>query len=501
LFNRELVSALEFTISGSQDTVKNENIFAVVPVPKRADALDALRGLAVLAMVLSGTMARKILPAWMYHAQEPPPIHAFNPKLAGLTWVDLVFPFFLFAMGAAIPLALSRRIARGWDLKKVIGSILQRGFLLGSFAIFLQHIRPTVIDPNEPGPHKWWLGICGFFILFFMFVRWPTKKFLWLRITITIAAWSAGIGFISRIKYPNGIGFDLNRSDIILIVLANMAVFGSMIWLFTRSNIWLRVGFLGFVLAMRLASGTDGWIKLIWFYSPEPALFQFDYWKYLFIVIPGTIVGDLLCRWIEYSSPEEASYAKWKNPRYFGIMILMFAVNLVLLIGLQARWVWQTTLVMLVLGLCGLVLLSNPGNVTENLLNRLYKWGFYWLALGLLFEPYEGGIKKDSATMSYFFVTTGMAIFLLIGLTVIMDVFQKKRFLQLFVDNGLNPMIGYAGFANIVWPIVVLTGWEPAIIEMTATDPFMGFLRGFGYTAIVALIVVVFTRLKLFLRT
>jgi hypothetical protein len=82
-----------------------------------------------------------------------------------------------------------------------------------------------------------------------------------------------------------------------------------------------------------------------------------------------------------------------------------------------------------------------------------------------------------------------------------MDVFQKKRFLQLFVDNGLNPMIGYAGFANIVWPIVVLTGWEPAIIEMTATDPFMGFLRGFGYTAIVALIVVVFTRLKLFLRT
>ena len=495
------MSALESTISNLQNQSTKENAVAVVPIPRRADALDALRGIAVLAMVLSGTIARKTLPAWMYHAQEAPPIHVFNPKLAGLTWVDLVFPFFLFAMGAAIPLALSRRIAKGWDFKKILPSILQRGFLLASFAIFLQHIRPTVIDPNEPGSHKWWLGLCGFLILFLMFVRWPTKKFFWLRITITIAAWSAGIGFVSRIKYPNGIGFDFNRSDIILVVLANMAVVGSILWLFTRSNIWLRVGFLGFVFAMRLASSTDSWIKLVWFYSPAPWIFQFDYFKYLFIIIPGTIVGDLLYRWIEYRSPEEEIDANWKSPRYFSIVILMFAINLVLLVGLQARLVWQTSLVTLVLCLCGLVLLKNPRNVTENLLNRLYKWGFYWVILGLVFEPYEGGIKKDSATMSYFFVTTGMAIFLLIGLTIIIDVFQKKSWLQLFIDNGVNPMIGYVGFGNIVWPILVLNKWEPVIIEMTATDPFMGFLRGFGYTTIVALIVVAFTRFKLFLRT
>lgn len=481
--------------------VKNENILSVPGFSKRADALDALRGLAVLAMVLSGTIARKTLPAWMYHAQEPPPIHAFNPKLAGLTWVDLVFPFFLFAMGAAIPLALSRRIAKGWDTKKIILSILQRGFLLGSFAIFLQHIRPTVIDPNAPGPYKWWLGLCGFLILFLMFVRWPTKKFRWLQITIAIAAWSAGIGFVSNIQYPKGIGLDLNRSDIILIVLANMAVFGALIWLLTRSNTWLRVGILGFLFAMRLASRTDGWIKLVWLYSPAPWIFQSDYLKYLFVVIPGTIVGDLLCRWIQYYSPEDARDSRWKTRRYFGIVMLMFAVNLVLLVGLQARWVWQTSLVAVVLCLCGLLLLRNPGNVTEILLNRLYKWGFYWLALGLFFEPYEGGIKKDSATMSYFFVTTGMAIFMLIALTVIIDVFNQKRWLQLFVDNGLNPMIGYAGFANIVWPVLVLTGWETRIVQLTGSDPLMGFLRGFGYTAIVALIVVGFTRFKLFLRT
>ena len=69
----------------------------------RALALDALRGYAILTMVLSATVVYGILPAWMYHMQAPPPSHVFNPQLAGLTWVDLVFPFFLFSMGAAFP--------------------------------------------------------------------------------------------------------------------------------------------------------------------------------------------------------------------------------------------------------------------------------------------------------------------------------------------------------------------------------------------------------------
>ena len=93
------MSALEYTTSESQNSIKNQKPLAIAAVSQRADALDALRGLAVLAMVLSGTIARKTLPAWMYHAQLPPPDHIFNNKLPGLTWVDLVFPFFSVCNG------------------------------------------------------------------------------------------------------------------------------------------------------------------------------------------------------------------------------------------------------------------------------------------------------------------------------------------------------------------------------------------------------------------
>lgn len=66
---------------------------------KRAYSLDAFRGYAILTMILSGTIASGVLPAWMYHAQVGPRSNfSFDPSIYGITWVDLVFPFFLFAM-------------------------------------------------------------------------------------------------------------------------------------------------------------------------------------------------------------------------------------------------------------------------------------------------------------------------------------------------------------------------------------------------------------------
>jgi predicted acyltransferase len=464
---------------------------------KRAYALDALRGFAILSMVLSGTIAYKILPAWMYHAQVPPPDHVFNPKLPGLTWVDLVFPIFLFSMGAAIPLALSRRLAKGFPNIGIILSIFKRGFLLGAFAIILQHLRPQVINPNAPSMQKWQIALVGFFLLFFMFVRLPASWKPWIRNAITLTAWIAAILLISKIQYPDGSGFAVNRSDIILVILANMAVFGSIIWLFTRQNIFLRVGLLGLLFALQLSSTANGWVAQVWSYSPAPWIFKFAYLKYLFIVIPGTVAGDLILAWMQTEDEQKQSWQTW---RFDIIVLLMLALNLTLLVGLQSRLVVSTTLATAILCSIGWFLFKHPTSATERLINRLYSWGILWLAIGLFFEPYEGGIKKDPSTMSYYFVTTGMSIFILICFTIVLDIFHKRYWFNLLIDNGQNPMIGYVGFANLLWPILNLTGWEESIIKNTQT-PVMGFIKGVGYTLVIALVVSVFTRLKLFWRT
>ncbi|MGB3509073.1 MAG: DUF5009 domain-containing protein [Microcoleaceae cyanobacterium] len=470
---------------------------------KRADALDALRGFAILMMVLSGIIPRDgTFPAWMYHAQVPPPNYVFNPNLPGLTWVDIVFPIFLFSLGASIPLALSRLLSKGWGYIQIFLFILKRGFLLGTFAIVLHHFRPNIINNLEETPEKWWMALFGFLILFLMYSRLPRFVPRFLNQFITIFGWSLCIVVLSRLEYADGSKFSLERSDIILIILTNMAFFGSIIWLFTKSNWWLRLGLLGILLGLRFSASDEGWVREFWFTSPLPWIFRFDYLKYLFIVIPGTVVGDLILKWLKNSETNDGDSTEetWPASRFLIIAVLMLSIDLVLLIGLQSRLILQTTLISAVLCASGWLMFKQPDNQMENLLNKLYSWGVYWLALGLAFEPFQGGIKKDSATLSYFFITTGMSIFLLIMLMIIRDYFQHKKFLGILIYNGQNPMIAYVVFGNLLLPILKLTGWHEEIAEVSQT-PWAGFGLAVIYTLIVALIVTIFSRLKLFWRT
>jgi hypothetical protein len=55
-------------------------------IMKRAISLDAFRGFAIIMMVLSGTIASNVLPAWMYHAQVlPRSNYNFDPTIYGIS--------------------------------------------------------------------------------------------------------------------------------------------------------------------------------------------------------------------------------------------------------------------------------------------------------------------------------------------------------------------------------------------------------------------------------
>jgi len=461
----------------------------------RAAALDALRGFAILTMILSGVIPYKILPAWMYHAQLPPPTHQFNPALPGLTWVDLVFPLFLFALGAAIPLALGSKLER-LPVWKIILGILERGFLMGFFAIFLRHVRPHVLNPT-PQTREWLLALLGLALLFLIYTRLPQSLKRWQNLTLRISGWMGAGLLLWQLKYPDGTGFSLHRSDIILIVLTNVAVFGSLIWLATRRQMRLRLGLLGILIGFRLVHPEAGWVHWLWNFSPAPWIYQLYYLQYLFIVIPGTIIGDFLVEWQSTRAVNPALPAV--RIKINTQALLLPVIVLLLLVGLQTRWLVGTTILALALGVAGLCLVCQPRTDTDKFLQTLFHWGFYWLVLGLIFEPFEGGIKKDHPTLSYYFVTTGLSIFILQMFFILIDLFRKPWF-NLLVLNGQNPMLAYVGFANFIWPVLALTGLEPVILRWT-TAPWSGFLRGLAYTLILGWLTAFITQRKIFWRT
>lgn len=466
-------------------------------VSVRARSLDALRGLAILLMVLSGIVPFRVLPSWMYHAQLPPPTNAFNPELAGLTWVDLVFPMFLFAMGAAIPLALGRKLAQSVSSFKIHAGIIERGFMLAFFAIFLQHIRPFTINA-DPDAATWLFALAGFLTLFAIYVHPPktwSAKAVWV---LRGLGWISAIWLLYIVVFPDGSGFKLTRSDIIIIVLANMAVFGAWVWLATKNNLILRLGIMAVLFGCILSAGTDGWVKSIWDSSPAPWVFRFYYLKYLFIIIPGIIAGEQLLKWQE--SLQDGVGSGWETWRYTAIVAISILIILACLMGLQSRAVVATVIVCLLASAMLLYLVHNPISKHDFILKSVLQWGVFWLFLGLAFEPYEGGIKKDWSTFSYYFVTSGVTVLMLVSFMIVLDLFKKSAWVPLLVENGQNPMLAYVGMMNLIYPILGLTGLDVLIQSITPT-PWLGVLRAIIYTILLAWIVAVFTRKRIFWKT
>ncbi len=75
------------------------------PASTRVDSIDIFRGLTMVVMVLVNQLAEiRGLPWWTYHMPG-----AVN----GMTYVDMIFPFFLFIVGISIPLAIRHRMSKG----------------------------------------------------------------------------------------------------------------------------------------------------------------------------------------------------------------------------------------------------------------------------------------------------------------------------------------------------------------------------------------------------
>lgn len=479
---------------------------------QRLDALDALRGFAILTMALSGLVPRGSLPAWMYHAQLPPPEHVFDPSRPGLTWVDLVFPFFLFSLGAAIPLALTRRLRAGATNGQIVQHALRRGVLLLGFAIYVQHINPWWLSSN-PGAVVWGQALLGFALLFPIFTRLPRNWPGVVRAAIRVGGFAGAVILCATLRYPADAAFDPLRSDIIIVVLANVAVYGTLIWLLTRARPAARCVILLLLVAFRLGHESAGWVHDVWNlrFLPEVvrpyamAYAQPYFLQYLHIVLPGTIIGDLLRRRIQ--ATPAADHGPRSGVAITGVLGLV--LNVLIVVGLQARWLPGTPLLALALCAIGLIVIRTVSPRHDDEV-RLFGWATVFLAIGLVLEPYEGGIRKDHSTLSYYYVTAGLATF---GLLTLMAAqrWLGRGPLAILIDSGQNPMIAYVGIRNLVPPVLGLLALIPPMEWLFAETRTLsenllgpvttGLLRAILLTLLVGLGTMLFTRLRVHWRT
>ena len=134
------------------------------PAPARLMSLDVFRGATIAAMILVNNPGN-------WGAIYRPLDHA---EWHGWTFTDLIFPFFIWIVGVAIPLSTARRLEQGQSRKELLLHALRRsviifalGFFLNSFSVFLngvalarrvlrlaarlRHDRP---DPGRAAAHR-----------------------------------------------------------------------------------------------------------------------------------------------------------------------------------------------------------------------------------------------------------------------------------------------------------------------------------------------------------
>lgn len=464
----------------------------------RALSIDALRGYAIITMVLSATIVSGILPGWMYHAQTPPPTHAFNPDVPGLTWVDLVFPSFLFAMGAAFPFSIGKKLSKGVSKLKMSLSALWRGVLLTYFAILIQHFYPYMTGGDVT---SWWLAIFCFLLLFPIYMRIPCDMPNWLRWAIQLTAMAIGYGSILLIDYPNGYTFDLHTSNIIILILANMAVFASLLYIFTYNRPKLRIAIL-MILFMVMISATvpDSWASKFMSYTPVTWFYNPLYLKYLFIVIPGAFAGEVLVKWLsERKNKVAEDESAPSNAQAWTTLFIALAIVIVNLYCLYMRYMGLNIILNVALLLGGWLMLRHLTGY-GSLWRKLFIIGAFMIIMGLAIEPYEGGIKKDPVTFSYLFTTSGLSFMTLIFFSVICDFFHCHKGTAFLVMSGQNPMVAYVADNLLIFPILFLCGvWD--YFSVFGTSPWLGFLQGVIITSIAVLVTMFFTKIKFLWRT
>lgn len=449
---------------------------------KRYLSLDFLRGLSIFGMVFSSVIPFGVLPAWMYHIQNPPPLHRLDTSISGIGWVDLVFPVFIFCMGVAIPLAGRRKIERAGGRKisyNMVVGILERFVLLWLFSYLYVFLNFSTAEG--------WLAqlatLLGFVFLFPVFFVFPKGVDRDIKTIVRVGGFLLVTGTIIFGHFRFDEVLSLYRGGIIIFLLAFLYLWGSLIWYFTRDSHRNRL--LIFAVLLLFAAVTMPLELHTKLYAIEEIrwFFNIEYIYFLIILLPATYIGDLLHKKISELKDYDAVKMSGGNTGNVIILVLLsFIVVLVQMVLLYNRLHFFNFTFSLV---SGVVVVWLTRTRLKIYLKEIQVAAFLSV-MGSLVIFAEGSVSKVPCTISYCLITSSISIYLLVVADFLVYNLRNSFFVRIFAGAGSNPLMSYVAFGALVMPVFRLTGL--IVIYQAAYPegyPWVGVLR--------AAVVVLFT--------
>jgi len=222
-------------------------------------SVDVFRALTILTMVFVNDVAgARDVPAWMKHCP---------PAVSGMTFVDVVFPAFLFIVGMSIPLALERRRQRGEAAWRTLGHVLLRVGELLVIGVFMVNRGGLNAEATGLSGSLW--GLLFYAAVILVWNRYPrgAARWLWWGLRAVGVAGLATLAAVYRSGPADAIGWMHTSWWGILGLIGWAYLVGCVAYLVTRGSATALMGMLGLLVLMYIGdrSGALGAIApLAW---------------------------------------------------------------------------------------------------------------------------------------------------------------------------------------------------------------------------------------------
>jgi predicted acyltransferase len=373
----------------------------------RLVSLDVFRGMTIAGMTLVNNPGT-------WSAIYPPLEHA---EWHGVTPTDYIFPFFLFIVGVAIPLALGKRIEEGVT-RDVYLKIISRAALIFFIGLFMAAF--PLFDFSKPEIPQ--------FIKIIVMLAETAILYLWLtgrskEPLIGLAALAAFLAALYFAGYPLVFtNFETLRIPGVLQRIAVCYLITSLIFLHTN---WKQLAIIGGVLLL-------------------------FYWLVMSIVpVPGcdvTTINDKACNLAAYIDRSVFGLNHiWRSAKVYdpeGILSTIPAISTTIAGALTGLW------------------LKTRRTDLEKVAGMFF-FGLVLLVLAWCWNPFFP-FNKALWTSSYVLYTAGLALCFLGFCYYLIDIKDYKAWTKPFVIFGVNALALFigSGLMSRILGIIKVTGAE-----------------------------------------
>jgi predicted acyltransferase len=282
----------------------------------RIASIDILRALTMLLMIwVNDFWTLKDVPKWLTHASATEDYMGFS---------DIIFPLFLFIVGLSIPFAIKNRLDKGDSRNKITKHILIRSLSLLLIGLFMVNWETSYYGIIYGGNQFWGLLMVAAVCLIWMnwkkspiSKKWhiPLQMFGWIILLYLALIYKGG---------PNGeYGMRIQWWGILGLIGWAYA-YNSLIFLYSKGNVWIMVGSWLLLNSLAVLSMTD--------FALKPAGFLENFSAIYTGTIPAFTAAGILTTLVVQK------LSKRKEWVIFLILTSLGAINI--FYGLGTRFIW-----------------------------------------------------------------------------------------------------------------------------------------------------------------